>query len=1065
MTPQSRRVLVLVALTCLLLPALANAQSQLTGVVKDTSEGVLPGVLVEASSPVLIEGTRTATTDEQGRFQIVDIRPGEYTLTFTLTGFQVVKRDKVVVPAERTVVVNELLRLGAVTEALTVSGNAPVVDVQNAVKVTSLARDTLDMLPIGNNIWEMAQMIPAIDIFQSYTHQGSTVGGNNGMNQVFMSVHGSDSGNTILVDGLTASGLELGGIFQAYFNNDMNAEVTYQTSGIQADRSGGGATVNMIPREGGNRFSGNFKASARPAGWIGSNLTTRLAGMGVTNPSSVRYLADETISQGGPILRDKVWFFGSFHQFNTSDLVAETRFDDGRQGFNDGEMRQYSIRLTWQASPRNKVNGYYDKTNATEKTQMGSNDDPETASRRQTSPNYGTGNAKWMSTVTSRLLFEAGYSFNQQYEDRFGQPGIAKARGTAEWYATASRAAQTGGALTTAPATFLQSWPARYNYQGSINYVSGAHQIKAGLQWQTGRFFHSTDANADLTQVYDTQALVGNEWVLTTPVEVDVRNTPVTSRETMNADLGIYAQDSWRLKRLTINAGLRWEHVNAQADAWTAPEGRFVPARSVPAVRNVPDWYDWAPRFSAVYDLFGDARTAIKYVFNRYNRSTTTTQAQGFNVLSATTVSLPWIDGNGDNIAQGGRTFTYNPDGSVKSFLNCGGVPFPTAGICEIDMALLDPTGAIFGTPAATSTFEGFPRAWNTEQSFEVQHALTRRFSLTGAYTTRANKDITQSGNALLQEGDYVPVKIFNPIDGSPITAWSVKDAATRTRLRTTQLSSVNHVEPTRRSTYRAYALEFNVRPYAGASVFGGFEAEQSLSYSCEDSYFVRSPTSLRFCDSWNYQGTDDHGIFQAEKGPSDTGGKPPFAKDFRMGVSLPLPWYGLNLGVSYLNNDSSGYNPTFSIVPTGSTATRYTDGNPTGTSALRKVASQTAPACVAPCPAGQLVFDPAGNLAAAGLTSFITTSASSTTAYSVELYPSGRIRRERLNQLDLKLSKTFRVRGVSVLPTFEAYNVFNSDTIFFYSSGSWATTAGNYLIPNNILQARIIGAGVQVRW
>ena len=219
------------------------------------------------------------------------------------------------------------------SEVLTVSGTAPVVDVHNAVKVTSLDRATIDNLPLGNNIWEMAQMIPAIDIFGSFTAQASSVGGNNGTNQIYMSVHGSDSAqNIVMVDGMTVSGLELERHLQAYFNNDMNSEVTYQTSGISADRSGGGVTVNMIPREGGNRFSGDGKVSVRPNDWIGDNHSGRLGNMGVTGHSSLKYLADETISQGGPILRNKLWFFASFHQFNTSEFIDATLLRRWRQG-------------------------------------------------------------------------------------------------------------------------------------------------------------------------------------------------------------------------------------------------------------------------------------------------------------------------------------------------------------------------------------------------------------------------------------------------------------------------------------------------------------------------------------------------------------------------------------------------------------------------------------------------------------------------------------------------------------------------------------------------------------
>src|SRR4029077_10446999 len=130
----------------------------------------------------------------------------------------------------------------------------------------------------------------------------------------YMSVHGMDAAqNVVLIDGLTVSGLEFNGAIQSYFNNDTSQEMTYQTSGINADRSGGGVTVNMIPREGGNRFSGDGNFNYRPGSWIGDNFTQRLADMGATSANGLEYLSDVTISQGGPINKDSLWFFGSFH--------------------------------------------------------------------------------------------------------------------------------------------------------------------------------------------------------------------------------------------------------------------------------------------------------------------------------------------------------------------------------------------------------------------------------------------------------------------------------------------------------------------------------------------------------------------------------------------------------------------------------------------------------------------------------------------------------------------------------------------------------------------------------
>ena len=431
------RLIVLATLVCLVsVPGLALAQSTIVGVVKDASGAVVPGVTVEAASDALIEQQKSATTNGSGQYRIVDLRPGTYVVTFALAGFQTVRRDGIRLQAEFTATVDAVMALGDRQETITVTGEAPTVDVRSAAAVTRLERDVLDQIPTGQNIWEMAQLIPSINMFNVLAQNAGTVGGQGGATQTYMSVRGmTASQNVVLVDGMTVSGLELNGTIQAYFNPDMNQEINYETSGASADRSGGGVTVNMIPREGGNRPSGNFKTNYRPGRWIGDNFTTRLRDSGLQSAGTLQYLSDFTGSQGGPIKRDKLWFFASYHQFNTSDVVPDTRFDDGARGTDDQHIRQPMLRLTYQLNRSNKVSGYVEITDKQRSHDMVAQVDPETAASRWTSPNYSTGNVKFTSTLSSRLLFEGGYSMNREYRTVQAQEGIYKERGTPEWYA------------------------------------------------------------------------------------------------------------------------------------------------------------------------------------------------------------------------------------------------------------------------------------------------------------------------------------------------------------------------------------------------------------------------------------------------------------------------------------------------------------------------------------------------------------------------------------------------------------------------------------------------------
>src|SRR4051812_47912502 len=313
---------------CLMvLPSAARAQSAITGVVKDTSGAVLPGVTVEAASDALIEKTRSAVTDGSGQYRIVDLRPGTYSVTFTLEGFQTFKRDALELAAQFTMTINADLKVGSLEETLTVTGDSPTVDVQTAVHTQVLNREAIDSIPTGRTIQGMGQLIVGVSLNLPDT------GGARAMQQTYMSTHGmTTANNTIMIDGMIVNGLQSDGAVQSYFNDAMNQEVSYQTSGIGAETSSGGVRLNMIPREGGNRFNGDFKGAYRPSAWQTTNLTDELRAQNLKTGNGIDRIIDATASQGGPIKSDKLWFFVSGRYFSVNNFIADTQFKDGSRG-------------------------------------------------------------------------------------------------------------------------------------------------------------------------------------------------------------------------------------------------------------------------------------------------------------------------------------------------------------------------------------------------------------------------------------------------------------------------------------------------------------------------------------------------------------------------------------------------------------------------------------------------------------------------------------------------------------------------------------------------------------
>jgi len=748
----SRILLVLGAI--LVLPSAAAAQGSVAGIVKDASGAVLPGVTVEASSPALIEKTRAVVTDGTGQYKIVDLRPGTYTVMFTLPGFSTVKREGIALSGSFTATVNADLRVGAVEETITVSGETPIVDIQSTTRQQVLDHAVIDAVPTGRLVQNLGVLLPGVSVSGGLTLNGvgtQDVGGSSGNAVSQLASHGGRG----LDQRTTINGLSMmlsAGVNNTPYVPNMGStqEVTIDISGVSAEAAEGGVRVNVIPKEGGNTFRGLVFASFANESMQSSNFTGDLKARGFTTPNALRKVVDLNPAFGGPIAKDKLWFYAS-HRLQIAQnwvggMFFDTTYNDPsvwtlnqdqtHRISNDGMWNEGNVRLTWQATQKNKVGFSFAKEHMCT---------CPSAIRATTSPGFDNHwgwphhlmTTEWTSPLTSRLLLEAG-AFHQYH--RWG------------WFPYAETNPNVIGVLEQSsqinyklrPAGFADRWQHDLRYRAAASYITGAHAFKVGFNNGSGDIdaLLFLNGNQNLYYRFNNGA----------PNLITLYATPYHDGWNLDHDLGIYAQDRWTVSRLTVTGGVRFDSFKSSFPEETYGPIQFAPTRSftLPTTPN-SNWKDITPRMGVAYDPFGNGRTALKVSVNKYligsdgPAFTYGTQAPYNRVVHSTTRT--WADANRNVV----------PDCDLTSALangECG--------------ALNDPN---FGKASPSTTYD--PKAitgwghrpFDWELATSVQHQVLPRMSVEVGYFRRWYGNFGVTDNLALAPSDFDAYCITAPAD------------------------------------------------------------------------------------------------------------------------------------------------------------------------------------------------------------------------------------------------------------------------------------------------------------
>jgi hypothetical protein len=695
-----------------------------------------------------------------------------YAVTFSLPGFNTVRREGIELTGTFTASLNAEMRVGAIEETIAVTGETPVVDVQSAARQRVLDQEILDAIPANRFPSVMAALIPGV------TNSALDVGGTLGSPTAGagnLTVHGSRSTDVaILRNGVSLSTIETGSNTQGIPNMAVAQEVVIDTSIVSAERGQGGVQINMIPKEGGNTFSGSFITSFANSRMQGDNFTQDLRDRGLRTPDSIKRLAEINPAFGGPIRRDRLWFFGTLLYNNAQNYVAEMfhnrnagnpaawlyEADTSRPAFRDTLSKNGAFRLTWQATPKNKIAFAYENLSTCQcSTDVSATTAPEAAVRQVYYPNGGW-SADWTVPLTNRVLFEAvlyrRYIRSWRAHPLDTPDLIGESIDPATVIAANAEALSRGfiGVLDQASGLTYRAlrasiarnrssnWPMRV----AMSYVTGSHAFKVGFMDNAG---HKTNFRMDL------DAPISYRFNNDVPNQLTLQSTPYDALANLDADMGIYAQDRWTVRRLTLDLGVRYDGYRTSYPEQYAGPGLFVPNRSITfqPTKGLA-WHDITPKMGAAYDLFGTGRTAVKlslakYVAGQALRGADRTAIFG-DVLNpidrvVTSTTRSWNDTNRNYVAD---CDLLNPAANRE----CGAM-----------------ANRNFGLPVPGATYDPeIIRGWghreyNWQFSAGVQHELMPRVAIDATYFRRWYGNFPVSDNRALTPADFDSFSVTSP--------------------------------------------------------------------------------------------------------------------------------------------------------------------------------------------------------------------------------------------------------------------------------------------------------------
>ena len=623
------------------------------GTVRDQSNSVLPGVTITATSPQLQVGQIVQVSDAAGNYKFVDLPAGTYRLKAELQGFSISVRDDLRLTVGFNARVDFTLKVGAVEESVTVSGQSPVVDVSSTAASVAFTKEVLDSIPRGRDLQNILAMAPGV------TQAIADVGGSTMAQRQNLSSYGVLSQPKLQVEGMNIT-MGADQNTAIYFNDSTLEEVQVKSSGNDAEVSVPGISMVAIMKSGGNTFHGTYQASTESPRLQADNLDSALQAQGLTATSPLKNFYDVSADLGGRIVRDKLWFYGAYGRQGKKEGVlgfasgpgADGRYltaDDPLADF-ETSLEQLSVKLSYQLSRNNRVVYAWQRGTKAQPQNNADRFTPLESTRDYKNPT-AIQKFELQSMISPRVLVNAVGGYSGYVTDYDAARSYARA--------DAPPRQDLATTLNTGSAPLHQNKTRdRLQTEDSVSFFPersflGKHELKTGISIYLDKSSDGYSNNLACNCVLYTDTIGG---VPNTPSQIRIYNTPVVPADHDNL-YAWYLKDSWRpSNRVTVNLGIRWERQHS-----------FLPAQSYGGARDWPTVFpagDFSqievqrltravPRTGIAWDLGG--KSVVKATWGLYNYMLGDTYADVFNRNATANAVFTWHDLNGDRLYQPGE--------------------------------------------------------------------------------------------------------------------------------------------------------------------------------------------------------------------------------------------------------------------------------------------------------------------------------------------------------------------------------------------------------------------------